>query len=97
MNDYLNLSIKSNFFSYFRAENSYFRLLRETTSNYILINHIILLFKHFIFLKRKVRNHIGFNGLKAFIKNVENTENKRASSKQKVDTLQKWNPILPLM
>ena len=36
----------------------------ETTSNYILINHIILLFKRFIFLKRKRRKHIGFNGRK---------------------------------
>ena len=40
----------------------------ETTSNYILINHIILLFKRFIFVKRKERKYIGFNGLKAFIK-----------------------------
>ena len=43
-------------------------LSSETTSNYILINHIILLFRRFIFLKRKERKHIGFNGLKAFIK-----------------------------
>ena len=73
-------------------------LLSETTSNYILINHIILLFKRFIFLKRKERKHVGFNGLKAFIKNVENTENQIASRKQKVDIHYKtWNPILPLM
>ena len=57
----------------------------ETTSNYILINHIILLFKRFICLKRKERKYIGFNGLKAFIKNVENTENQIASHKQKED------------
>ena len=38
----------------------------ETTSNYILINHIILSYKWFIFLKRKERKHIGFNGLKTF-------------------------------
>ena len=57
----------------------------ETTSNYILINHIIFLFKRFIFVKRKERKHIGFNGLKAFIKNVENTENQIASCEQKAD------------
>ena len=57
----------------------------ETTSNNILINHTILLFKRFIFLKRKERKHIGFNGLKVFIKNVENTENQIASRKQKAD------------
>ena len=73
-------------------------LLSETTSNYILINHIILLFKRFIFLKRKELKQIGFNGLKAFIKNVENTENQTASRKQKADIHYKnWNPILPLM
>ena len=55
----------------------------ETTLNYILINHIILLFKRFIFVKRKERKHIGLNGLKAFIKNVENTENQIASRKQR--------------
>ena len=70
----------------------------ETTSNYILINHIILLFKRFVFVKRKEKKHIGFNGLKAFIKNVENTENQIASRKQKADIhYKKWNPILPLM
>ena len=57
----------------------------KTTSNYILINHIILLFKHFTFLKRKERKHIGFNGLKVFIKNVENTENQIALHEQKED------------
>ena len=70
----------------------------ETTSNYILINHIILLFKRIVFVKRKERKHIGFNRLKAFIKNVENTENQIASHKQKADIhYKKWNPILLLM
>ena len=56
----------------------------EITSNYILINHIILLLKRFIFLKRKERKH---NGLKAFIKNVENTKNQITSRKQKADDI----------
>ena len=48
--------------------------------------------------KEKKKKHIGFNGLKAFIKNVENTENQIASRKQKADIhYKKWNPILPLM
>ena len=69
----------------------------ETTSNYILINHIILLFKRFIFVKRK-KKHISFNGLKAFIRNVENTKNQIASRKQKADIhYKKWNPMLPLI
>ena len=72
-------------------------LSSETTSNYILINHIIL-FKRFVFVKSKEKKHIGFNGLKAFIKNVENTENQIASRKQKADIhYKKWNPVLPLM
>ena len=60
-------------------------LWREKTSNYILINHIILILKRYIFLMRKERKHIRFNKLKAFIKNVENTENQIASRKQKLD------------
>ena len=68
----------------------------ETTSNYIVINPIILLFKRFIFLKRKERKHIGFNGLEGFIKNVENTENQIASRKQKAAIhYKKWNPTAP--
>ena len=70
----------------------------EKTLNYLLINHIILIFKCYIFLKRKESKHISFNRLKAFIKNVENTENQIASRKQKVDIhYKKWNPMLPLM
>ena len=67
-------------------------LWREKTSNYILINHIILIFKRYIFLKRKESKYISFNSLKVFIKNVEITENQIASRKQKVDTLQKTEP-----
>ena len=48
-------------------------LWSEKTSNYIFINHIILIFKRYIFLKRKESKHISFNRLKAFIKNVKNT------------------------
>ena len=40
----------------------------ETTSNYILINHIILLFKRFIFVKRKERNTLALTGLKRLLK-----------------------------
>ena len=35
----------------------------ETTSNYILINHIILLFKRFIFVKRKEKNILALMNL----------------------------------
>ena len=42
--------------------------------------------------------HITFNRLKAFIKNVKNTDNHLTSRKQKVDThYKKWNPILLLI
>ena len=44
-----------------------------------------LIFKRYIFLKRKESKHISFNRLKAFIKNVANTENQIASRKQEVD------------
>ena len=57
-------------------------LWSQKCSNYILMNHIILIFKRNIFLKRKERKHINFDRLKAFIENVENTENKITSRKQ---------------
>ena len=68
------------------------------TSDYILINHVILTVKRYIFFKRKESKHISFNRLKAFNKNVENTEIQTASRKQEVDThSKKWNPMLHLM
>ena len=60
--------------------------MERETSDYILTNHIILIFKRYIFLKRKESKHISFNRLKAFIKIVESTENQIASRKEKVDT-----------
>ena len=64
----------------------------------IIFLSIILSYYSNVLSLSKERKHIGFNGLKAFIKNVENTENQIASRKQKADIhYKKWNPILPLM
>ena len=64
----------------------------------IIFLSIILSYYSNVLSFSKKKKHIGFNGLKAFIKNVENTENQIASRKQKADIhYKKWNPILPLM
>ena len=49
------------------------------------MNPIIVIFKRYFLFKGKGRKHINFNGLKAFIQNVKNTENQIALSKQMVD------------
>ena len=63
--------------------------------DFIFINHIILIFKRFIYLK-KHEHHININGLKVFIKNIEKVEQKIASQKGKLEFhFKKWDSILP--
>ena len=63
--------------------------------NFILINHIILIFKRYIYIK-KDKHSITINGMKAFIKNIEKIERKIASQRGKLDFhYKKWDPILP--
>ena len=68
------------------------RLWYEKSSYYIVISHIISIFKRFVYLKRKETNYVNFNGLKAFIKEVDNTEQQIASRKEKEDILTENEP-----
>ena len=44
----------------------------EKIQNLTLVNHLILIFKRYIYLKRK--DGLNFYGLKSYIKSIENIE-----------------------
>ena len=54
------------------------------TPDFILINHMILLFKRYIYLRRQDRHCPNITGLKSFIKNIETVKRRIASDKEKL-------------
>ena len=54
-------------------------LWNELIQDLTLISHIILMFEHYIYLKKKETTDPTFFGVKVYIKNVETTERKIAS------------------
>ena len=57
----------------------------EPMQDLTLINHVILMFKRCIYLKKKETTGLTFFGLKACIKNMETIERKIASQREKLD------------
>ena len=67
-------------------------------TEYIIINHIILIFKRYIYLKKQNEIAPSLSGLKAFIKSIEKTERLIATQKEKLDFhYTKWNILLPFI
>ena len=68
------------------------------TPDFILINHMILLFKRRIYLRRQDRHGPNITGLKSFIKNIETVECRIASDKEKLSFhYNKWEKLLPFL
>ena len=68
------------------------------TPDFILINHMILLFKRYIYLRRQDRHGPNITGLKSFIKNIETVERPIASDKEKLSFhYKKWEKLLPFL
>ena len=66
--------------------------------DFALINHILLLFKRYIYLKRAERLGPNINGMKSFIKSIETIECRIASAKDKLSShYKKWEKLLPLL
>ena len=75
-----------------------FGLWNSQSTDYILINHIILLFKRFLYLKRTEKHNVSISGLKGFVKSIENIERQIASGRQKLDIhYKKWNSVLSIL
>ena len=72
------------------------RVWDEKMQDLTLVNHLILIFKRYIYLKRK--DGLNFYGLKAYIKSIENIERHIASQRQKLDyNHKKWNKLIPVL
>ena len=54
------------------------------TPDFILFNHMILLFKRYIYLRRQDRHGPNITGLKSFIKNIETVERRISSDEEKL-------------
>ena len=68
------------------------------TPDFILIYHMILLFKRYICLKRHDRHGPNITDLKSFIKNIETVEHRIASDKGKLSFhYKKWEKLLPFL
>ena len=71
---------------------------RENNSDYTLINHIILLFKRYIYPSKNHQNSLDSRGFTAFIKNIETLERHIAHNRGKLDFhCNKWNVLLKLI
>ena len=47
---------------------------QERSHDFALKNHLLLMFKHYIYLNKDHKNGLSISALKAFIKSIENTE-----------------------
>ena len=69
-----------------------------STPDFILINHMILLFKRDIYLRRQDRHGPNITGLKSFIKNIETVGRRIASDKERLPFhCKKWEKLLPFL
>ena len=63
-----------------------------------LINHILILFKYFIYADRNIKHAANFHALKLFISSVQKIEQKIAFSRKSLQQhFSKWQPIAHLV
>ena len=60
-------------------------LWNEPMQDLTLINQVILMFKHYIYLEKKETTGPTFFGLKVYIKNIETIERKIGSQREELD------------
>ena len=72
--------------------------LNEETNN-ILTNHIILLYKYFLYSKRDYPEGTNFKAFKAFIRDINKTEKFIAKKNNNKFSMhfRKWDPLTPLL
>ena len=59
-----------------------------------LINHILILFKYFIYANRNIKHAANFHALKLFISSVQNIEQKIAFNRRSLEQhFFKWQPM----
>ena len=79
-------------------ENMLLGICQERSHDSVLKNHLLLMFKGYIYLNKDNKNGLSISGLKAFIKSIENTEQYIAQERDKSECHRKeCNPMLPLL
>ena len=69
-------------------------LWNEPMQDLTLINHVILMFKRYIYFRKKETTGPTFFGLKVYIENMETTERETASQRGKLDFHhKKWDTL----
>ena len=69
----------------------------QDSSQNIFINHIILLLKKFIYIRKESKSQINIQGFKHFLKSIINVEKSLQTRGKKLDYhFEKWNPVLTL-
>ena len=73
-------------------------MYREKLQDQVIVNHLISLFKRYIYLKKEDKTSPNLTGLKAYIKCIENLERNIASENKKLDYhYKKWDKLIPFL
>ena len=73
-------------------------MYREELQDQVIVNHVILLFKRYIYLKRGDKTAPNLTGLKAYIKCIEKLERNIASENKNFDYhYKKWDKLIPFL
>ena len=73
-------------------------MYREELQDQVIVNHLILLFKRYIYLKKGYKTAPNLMGLKAFIKCIEKLERNIVSENKKLDYhYKKWDKLIPFL
>ena len=71
-------------------------MYREKLQDQLIVKHLILLFEHYIYLKKGDKTAPNLTSLKAYIKCIENLERDIASENKKLDYhYKKWDKLTP--
>ena len=73
-------------------------MYRENLQDQVIVNHLILLFKRYVYLKKGDKIAPNLTGLKAYIKYIGNLERNIASESKKLDYhYKKWDRLIPFL
>ena len=71
---------------------------RENLQDQVIVNHLILLFKRYVYLKKGDKIAPNLTGLKAYIKYIGNLERNIAPESKKLDYhYKKWDRLIPFL
>ena len=73
-------------------------MYRQNLQDQVIVKHLILLLKHYIYLKKGDKIAPNLTGLKAYIKYIANLERNIASEIKKLDYhYKKWDKLIPFL